>query len=79
MLVADSPKFARRQTLCRGAPMWAPNRRTATWGRPYTFFLMFLILAIAISLSACGKKGAPEPPDPKTDQFPRQYPDPNSL
>ena len=79
MLVADRPKFARRQTSYRGAPMWAPNRRAATWGRPYTFFLMFLILAIAISLSACGKKGAPEPPDPKTDQFPRQYPDPNSL
>jgi len=37
------------------------------------------ITALAVALSACGKKGAPEPPDPKTDQFPRQYPDPNSL
>lgn len=35
--------------------------------------------ALALSLSACGKQGAPEPPDPKTDHFPRQYPDPSSL
>ena len=37
------------------------------------------IAALALSLSACGKNGAPEPPDPKTDHFPRQYPDPSTL
>ena len=37
------------------------------------------IAALALSLSACGKSGAPEPPDPKNDHFPRQYPDPSSL
>jgi len=37
------------------------------------------IFALALSLAACGKQGAPEPPDPKTDHFPRQYPDPSSL
>ena len=39
-----------------------------------------LILAIAGSaLAACGKKGPPELPEGQTDQFPRQYPDPNEL
>ena len=38
-----------------------------------------MIAALAVSLSACGKKGAPEPPDPQSDHFPRQYPDPSSL
>ncbi len=38
-----------------------------------------MIFALALSLSACGKTGAPEPPDPQTDKFPRQYPDPSSL
>jgi predicted small lipoprotein YifL len=38
--------------------------------------LLVLLMATAI---ACGKKGAPEPPDPQTDQYPRQYPDPDSL
>ena len=37
------------------------------------------IAALALSLSACGKKSAPEPPEGKTDQFPRQYPDPSTL
>jgi predicted small lipoprotein YifL len=38
-----------------------------------------MIVALALSLSACGKKGPPEPPDPQTDHYPRQYPDPSSL
>ena len=38
-----------------------------------------MIFALALSLSACGKSGTPEPPDPKTDHYPRQYPDPSSL
>jgi predicted small lipoprotein YifL len=37
------------------------------------------IAALALSLSACGKAGPPEPPDPQTDKSPRQYPDPSSL
>ena len=37
------------------------------------------IAALALSLSACGKSGPPEPPNPQTDKFPRQYPDPSSL
>jgi predicted small lipoprotein YifL len=47
-------------------------------GRRIVLQLM-LIAALAVSLSACGKKGPPEPPDPQSDQFPRQYPDPSSL
>jgi predicted small lipoprotein YifL len=47
-------------------------------GRRIVLQLM-LIAALAVSLSACGKKGAPEPPDPQSDHFPRQYPDPSSL
>jgi len=38
-----------------------------------------MIAALAVSLSACGKKGAPEPPNPQSDHFPKQYPDPSSL
>ncbi len=38
-----------------------------------------VIAALALALSACGKKGAPEPPEPQSDHFPRQYPDPSSL
>jgi hypothetical protein len=38
-----------------------------------------MIGALALSLSACGKKSAPEPPNPQSDHFPRQYPDPTSL
>jgi predicted small lipoprotein YifL len=38
-----------------------------------------VIVGLALSVAACGKKGPPEPPEGKTDQFPRQYPDPSSL
>jgi hypothetical protein len=59
--------------------MWAPNRRAAAWGRPYRSLLALAIIAAALSLAACGKKGDPEPPNPQTDHYPRQYPDPSSL
>jgi predicted small lipoprotein YifL len=55
----------------------APDRRARTWGRPCIALLALLVLALF--LSACGKKGPPEPPGGKPDQFPRQYPDPSSL
>ena len=76
-MLIDIASFARPRKSRRGAPMWAPNRRAATWGRPYSALLVFMI--VALSLSACGKKGPPEPPEGKSDQFPRQYPDPSSL
>jgi predicted small lipoprotein YifL len=38
-----------------------------------------MVLVVALGLSACGKRGDPVPPDEKTDEFPRQYPDPSSL
>jgi predicted small lipoprotein YifL len=38
-----------------------------------------MILSLAVGLAACGKKGPPEPPDPQTDTYPRQYPDPTTL
>ncbi len=39
-----------------------------------------LLLAVAAApLAACGIKGPPELPEGKTDQFPRQYPDPNEI
>jgi predicted small lipoprotein YifL len=41
--------------------------------------MWIVIVALALSLAACGKKGPPEPPDPQSDNFPRQYPDPDSL
>jgi predicted small lipoprotein YifL len=38
-----------------------------------------MMVALALALAGCGKKGPPEPPEGKTDQFPRQYPDPSTL
>ena len=36
--------------------------------------MMLLICALAVPLSACGKKGELEPPPGKKSEFPRQYP-----
>jgi len=63
----------------RRAPLSAPDRRAATRGRPYRALAALAIIATALALGGCGKKGDPEPPNPKTDHFPRQYPDPNTL
>ncbi len=79
-MVIDIASFARRKKSRRRPSMWAPNQRAARRGRRlYSALLVLMIAALAVSLSACGKKGAPEPPEGKTDQFPRQYPDPSSL
>jgi predicted small lipoprotein YifL len=40
---------------------------------------MLLIAALALLPAGCGKKGDPELPNGETDEFPRQYPDPDSL
>jgi predicted small lipoprotein YifL len=40
---------------------------------------MLLIAALALLPAGCGKKGDPELPKGETDEFPRQYPDPESL
>jgi predicted small lipoprotein YifL len=40
--------------------------------------LLLLIPALiaVLVVSACGKKGAPKPPDPEKNKLPRQYPKP---
>jgi hypothetical protein len=38
-----------------------------------------IVALLALGLSACGKRSDPELPEGKTDEFPRQYPDPSSL
>ena len=39
-----------------------------------------LILTVAgLPLAACGKKGPPDLPEGTTDQFPRQYPNPDEV
>jgi predicted small lipoprotein YifL len=40
---------------------------------------VMLIAALALVPAGCGKKGDPELPNGETDQFPHQYPDPDSL
>jgi predicted small lipoprotein YifL len=36
--------------------------------------ILLLALCLAAPLSACGKKGDPNPPDPAHNQYPRTYP-----
>jgi predicted small lipoprotein YifL len=44
------------------------------------FLAAALILAVAgLPLAACGKKGPPDLPEGQTDQFPRQYPNPDEV
>jgi predicted small lipoprotein YifL len=47
--------------------------------RKLGWFAIMLITALALLPAGCGKKGDPELPNGETDQFPRQYPDPDSL
>lgn len=38
-----------------------------------------LVAVAAAPLAACGKKGPPELPEGQTDQYPRQYPNPDET
>jgi predicted small lipoprotein YifL len=33
-----------------------------------------LVLALALTVAACGKRGNPAPPEGTTDTFPKKYP-----
>ena len=47
-------------------------------GRPLrAVLLLALLAALMLPLAACGKKGPPGLPPGETDQYPRQYPNPN--
>lgn len=50
-----------------------PARRLRPW------LALALILAALGTTAACGKKGPPELPEGQTDQYPRQYPNPDEL
>jgi len=39
--------------------------------------LLTLLAALMLPLAACGKKGPPGLPPGETDQYPRQYPNPD--
>ena len=43
------------------------------------FTAALVTLCLGFSLSACGKRGSPEPPPGKKSDFPRPYPDPKSY
>ena len=47
--------------------------------RLHTLLIVALLALSGVTFAACGKKGPPQLPDGQTDQFPRQYPDPNEL
>lgn len=48
-----------------------------TW-RSTPLLLAFLALALLVlPVAACGKRGSPGLPPGQTDQYPRQYPNPN--
>jgi predicted small lipoprotein YifL len=40
----------------------------------HSFVALFLALAVATALVACGKKGDPTLPEGKKDDYPRTYP-----
>jgi predicted small lipoprotein YifL len=48
---------------------------------PRAAHLCFLLLLVLASLApaGCGKQGELEPPSGKPEDYPRQYPDPDSL
>jgi hypothetical protein len=60
-------------------PLAGGDKGRGGFPSPASPLLWIMIVALAFSVSACGKKSAPEPPDPQSDHFPRQYPDPTSL
>jgi hypothetical protein len=47
--------------------------------RKLSWCAVALVAALALLPAGCGKKGDPELPNGETDQFPHQYPDPDSL
>jgi hypothetical protein len=44
-----------------------------------TYSTLSIIAFLALTLAACGKRSDPELPEGRTDEFPRQYPDPSTL
>jgi predicted small lipoprotein YifL len=40
---------------------------------------VLILVATGLPLAACGKKGPPDLPEGQTDQFPRQYPNPDEV
>ncbi len=60
----------------------ARNDGHATEGRRWARMICAVLMALyfGASLSACGKRGNPEPPPgAEKSDFPRQYPAPNSY
>ena len=43
-------------------------------GKPSRHAFLVVLLAVALALSACGKKGNPVPPAGEPDTYPRVYP-----
>ena len=38
---------------------------------------IILLLLMALPLTACGKRGAPEPPPGEKNEYPKSYPNPH--
>lgn len=45
----------------------------------HTVLALALATALMGTLSACGKRGAPEPLPGQKDEYPRNYPDPSTY
>jgi predicted small lipoprotein YifL len=52
-----------------------------SWVQRLTRSVLALVLAAALmgTLSACGKRGAPEPPPGQKNEYPRNYPNPSTY
>jgi hypothetical protein len=60
-------------------PLVAGGRGNGFSAIARTLLSLSIAAVLALTVSACGKRGDPEPPDGEADRYPRQYPDPSSL
>lgn len=57
----------------------APLRTSSLKAAAHACAALLLAITLASALTACGKRGDPEPPPDEKDKFPQTYPDPKSY
>jgi hypothetical protein len=75
-LTLTLPRRPVRRAALRPERVGASHHREAMFARHrFTGITLFaLLFALALPLTGCGKKGAPNPPPGVPDTYPRSYP-----